>query len=359
MRDGDGDETRIEEDRNDRLVPMSGEEGEGEDELLLKNDEDQEVDGGGGDDVGKARPKSKAKPKAKTKAQEKPTAKPKAKPKAKAKDKDKDDEEDGDGVGDVFGDGVGDGDDEGKGKGKGKGGGKGKGKGKGKGEDAGEGQDEGEAEGETDTPAKKPAKRRAPAKAKGSSTTGAVGSVAISGAATDQDLLMDPDLRDVIPRIRSREAFWTVTDEDARAVKAIREAHPRRLPPKSKSKPAKGKKGPSTSASALGLEEDGTGGVPTTSGGAVPAPGAEDLSDGYDSFDEGVGEVVDDSEQGVVGLVLIQGEGEVPVVGRTRWQRRYIMAKAKMMLVEEENGMRKAELRALMDAEREMFGVAE
>jgi hypothetical protein len=35
------------------------------------------------------------------------------------------------------------------------------------------------------------------------------------------------------------------------------------------------------------------------------------------------------------------------------------MAKAKMMLVEEENAMRKADLRALMDAEREMFGVAE
>jgi hypothetical protein len=179
---------------------------------------------------------------------------------------------------------------------------------------------------DTPTPGKKPrpkpkAKPR-PSKAKSQAQANSLASV-------DEDLMLDPDLRDVLPRIRKREVFWVTTEEDARAMKAIRNLHPRRIPA-------------STPSTARAGKSKGK-------GKAAAAQGAQDLSDGYDSFDEGVGEVMGDAN--VIGIALDDDGMEVPVLGRGRWQSRYIMAKAKMMLVDEENLMRKDELRRLMEME--------
>lgn len=133
---------------------------------------------------------------------------------------------------------------------------------------------------------------------------------------SDADLLEDEEVAEVLPRLRRREMFWSTTEEDHRLVKAVRDRHPRG-----------GHKG-------KGRDEDSV-----------------------DSFDEGVGARYP-VQPGVVGMMADQDEAgggkEVDVMGRPRWQVRYIMGKAKLMLVEEENSMRRRELRDLMELERRM-----
>lgn len=120
---------------------------------------------------------------------------------------------------------------------------------------------------------------------------------------TDVELMEDTDLMDVLPRIRTRQKFWTVTGDDLHRVERLRERHPR---------------------------------------------GGEEESD--ESFDEGMG-MRYPMDPVVQGIGIDEG-GEMNVGSRTRSQVRFIVAKAKLMLVDEENAMRRRELKELMDQER-------
>ena len=131
---------------------------------------------------------------------------------------------------------------------------------------------------------------------------------------SDADLFEDEDIAEVLPRLRKRVVFWSTTEEDHQLVKLLRSRHPRRNR----------------------REEDSE-----------------------DSFDEGIGARYE-LESRVIGMArdpdLDEGGlgKEVEVLGRSRWQVRYIMSKAKLMLAEEENAMRRRELRDLVDLERKM-----
>ena len=118
----------------------------------------------------------------------------------------------------------------------------------------------------------------------------------------------------MLPRLRRREAFWTTTEDDHRFVKVLRDHHPR-----GQSRVQEG--------------------------------------DSEDSFDEGAGARYERNPR-AVGKVPDPEEGgfgkEVEVMSRSRWQVRYIMGKAKLMLVEEENAMRRRELKELMELEQRM-----
>ena len=125
-------------------------------------------------------------------------------------------------------------------------------------------------------------------------------------SAEEEELLFDEDIAEVLPRLRSRQAFWTLDEDDQAAIARVRAAFPR----------------PSLHASPE--HEDG--------------------------FDEGV--------SGNLPVRAIE-EGTMPnpenprellsVVGRSKWQAKYIMGKAKLMLVEEENLLRRRELQELME----------
>ena len=132
--------------------------------------------------------------------------------------------------------------------------------------------------------------------------------------ASDADLMADEDVAKVLPRLRGRETFWSTTEEDHRLVKLVRERHPR---------------------------------------GQSRLKGGE-REDSDDSFDGGVG--VRYAVEPEVERVVVEPEGEIDVLGRSRWQTRFIVAKAKLMLVEEENRMRRSELRELWELEGRMQG---
>lgn len=80
--------------------------------------------------------------------------------------------------------------------------------------------------------------------------------------------------------------------------------------------------------------------------------------DGSDSdeFDEGASKRFP-LERTIEGWMMDEArETEVPVMGRSRWQAKYIMAKAKLMLVDEENKMRRDELTFWLAEEARVFG---
>lgn len=57
---------------------------------------------------------------------------------------------------------------------------------------------------------------------------------------------------------------------------------------------------------------------------------------------------------------MVDPSGEdVPVMSRSRWQAKYVMAKAKLMLVDEENKMRREELAFWLAEEERIFGPKE
>ena len=121
---------------------------------------------------------------------------------------------------------------------------------------------------------------------------------------TDRMLMEDPDLSDVIPRLRARQRFWTTTDDDERILAEVRARFPR------------------------------------------ARRGAKDDFD-LGRADEYPEHCQDESE-------ARDADGKVTLVGRSQWQVRYIVAKAKLMLVEEENAMRKQQLLELMDQETKL-----
>jgi hypothetical protein len=138
----------------------------------------------------------------------------------------------------------------------------------------------------------------------------------------DTELMEDEDLVDRVAPIRGREPFWATSESDLRAVEAIRKRHPHKNPNYFKGK----------------LQPAG--------------------DDSDDSFDEQV------SGRYPVKPTLIDEipdpetpERNMAVLSRPRWQVKYMMAKAKFMLVTEENSMRREELRALIREEAELLEV--
>lgn len=127
------------------------------------------------------------------------------------------------------------------------------------------------------------------------------------------ELNNDEDLSSVLPRLFGRHTFWEGSDDDEPALDLIRGIRTRdRRPPPS------------------GVAEEE-----------------------YDSLDEMIPPI---------GPVRVIGETEhpdgsevvVPVMSRSRHQARFMMAKAKVMLLAEENDMRRKELEATLSEEIEL-----
>jgi hypothetical protein len=122
-------------------------------------------------------------------------------------------------------------------------------------------------------------------------------------------LYQDIDLADVVTSIQQSEPWWYITPTDARLADSIRQRYPRPPTPP--------------------LEED-------------------------DDFDEGVSRTFP-AETAVTGIMETDTGEEVRVLTRPRWQVKYVMAKAKLMLVDEENKMRRAQLKDWQEREQLMM----
>lgn len=124
----------------------------------------------------------------------------------------------------------------------------------------------------------------------------------------DRDLAKDDDLAEVIVRLRSRDRinYRPENAEEEAAVRFMRESRPGGAPAKSRR-------------------------------------GRRNAGSDSDEFDEGAGKRYP-LERTVEGYMLDQADNEVPLMSRSRWQAKYVMAKAKLMLVDEENKMRRDEL---------------
>ncbi|WVW86250.1 hypothetical protein I302_108292 [Kwoniella bestiolae CBS 10118] len=118
---------------------------------------------------------------------------------------------------------------------------------------------------------------------------------------TDEDLMLDEDLAEVLPRIRARDQL-NPTIEEVEVLSYLRSIFPREtLDPKD------------------------------------PTP---------DSLDDPPPELAIPEEAQLLQSIPdpeLPG-GELDLLGRSEWQARYIMIKARLMLVEEENNMRRMEL---------------
>lgn len=141
--------------------------------------------------------------------------------------------------------------------------------------------------------------------------------------ATDDELRLDPELDEVVLRVRERTQLPTSLEEDL-AVKGIRDRYPRHTRSRRSKHP--------------------------------------DV-DSEDSFDEGVSTQVSQSASAVAPfnkymlLEPLNHPDDVPIV-RSRWQARYIMAKAKLMLAEEENFLRRQKLEELQADDRRLDEIA-
>ncbi|WVR00125.1 hypothetical protein IAU59_007267 [Kwoniella sp. CBS 9459] len=157
----------------------------------------------------------------------------------------------------------------------------------------------------------------------------------------DEDLLLDDDLAEVLPRIRRREVVKPF-GEEIQAMEYIHKLYPRPQASSStagKGKPTKSKgkskKAGPASASASASIANGQGSGPTA-----------------DPMDEPPSHLLIPPEAELLQTIPdpeIPG-GEIDVLGRSEWQARYVMVKARLMLVEEENAMRRAELKELLAA---------
>ncbi|ORY33368.1 hypothetical protein BCR39DRAFT_503895 [Naematelia encephala] len=121
--------------------------------------------------------------------------------------------------------------------------------------------------------------------------------------AADAELLQDPDLTEVVPRLRARQREWEIDALDKAALATVRSAF----------------------SQAAEVDFD------------------EGVSERWPSPVQSVGTVPDPDNPRKL----------VDVVSRPRWQVRYIMAKAKLMLVDEENAMRRRELAEASALERQ------
>lgn len=156
-----------------------------------------------------------------------------------------------------------------------------------------------------------------------------------------RDLAKDEDLAEVIHRLRSRDrvVFKAANPDEEAALRYVRERRPGGAPTKRGGR-AKGRKS--------GAAAGGAGGDDDKADNKTNDSGSE--------FDEGASKRYP-VERAVEGyMVDPSGEGELAVMGRSRWQAKYIMAKAKLMLVDEENKMRRDELAFWLEEEERVFG---
>lgn len=128
-----------------------------------------------------------------------------------------------------------------------------------------------------------------------------------------ESLSTDVDLGSVLPRLRQRDQFWTESDDDQPALDLVRE---RRLRMK-----------------------------------RSPPPYPDDIE--YDSLDEEIPAM--GSPRMVAETTLPEDPTTpLPVMSRTKWQARYMMSKAKVMLLSEENEMRRRDLEKTLMEEMEL-----
>jgi hypothetical protein len=127
------------------------------------------------------------------------------------------------------------------------------------------------------------------------------------------DLGTDEDLSSVLPRLFDRQTFWQGSDDDEPALNLVRDVR------------ARERQGPP-----YGVEEEE-----------------------YDSLDEMIPPV---SNVRVVGETGHPDGSDtvVPVMSRSKYHARFMMAKAKVMLLAEENEMRRKELESTMREEIEL-----
>ncbi|KAL1412369.1 hypothetical protein Q8F55_000114 [Vanrija albida] len=149
-----------------------------------------------------------------------------------------------------------------------------------------------------------------------------------------RDLAKDEDLSEVIHRLRSRDRvlFKAANADEEAALRYVRERRPGGAPTKRGGR-AKGRK-----SGAAGADED------------------KNDSDPGSDFDEGASKRYPLERQVEGYMVDPQGDSELAVMGRSRWQAKYIMAKAKLMLVDEENKMRRDELAFWLEEEERVLG---
>lgn len=182
-------------------------------------------------------------------------------------------------------------------------------------------------------------------------------------SAPDEDLILDPELAELIPRLRSR---WPIVPEGDDEIEALREARRRfprhRLFPNYTKEEDVEEKG-----SRVGLEE--------LVADPLDDPVARPLRrNGEDEIEyrERVREYLTDTSRPPDADLPMEEldytlpplvpeiahttedpedpEGEVvDVLGRSRWQVRYIMAKARLLLLEEENMLRRRYLQELAE----------
>lgn len=125
------------------------------------------------------------------------------------------------------------------------------------------------------------------------------------------ELNNDEDLSSVLPRLFGRQTFWNDSDDDEPALDLIRDVRSR--------------------------------------GRQIP----QEAEDEYDSLDEMIPPI---GPVRVIGETSHPDDPEVvvPVTSRSRYQARFMMAKAKVMLLAEENEMRRKELESTMNEEVEL-----
>ena len=143
-------------------------------------------------------------------------------------------------------------------------------------------------------------------------------------SAAIRDLVKDDDLCDVVQRLYSRDriSYKPSSEDEKTALKYMRDSRPGGAPSRRRGGPRGGKR-----------------------------PGSDS-----DEFDEGVSKRFPPDRTVEGYMTDPAGDAELPVMSRNRWQAKYIMAKAKLMLVEEENKMRRDELAFWMEYEDQVLG---
>ncbi|KAK8853281.1 hypothetical protein IAR55_003985 [Kwoniella newhampshirensis] len=192
----------------------------------------------------------------------------------------------------------------------------------------------------------------------------------------DEDLCLDDDLAEVVMRVRAREVL-VPEDEEVDMLEWIRERYPRHevvLEPNSNSSSdSKGKQKERDSSKGYSDDEegeDGPGGQsPPKSNNGIGTDKKDDeiIPDPFDNPSPSadlplapslVTTMTDRDPPPDMARPLFGLEHKMALLSRSQWQVRYVMAKARLMLVEEENNMRREELKKELDRMEEAAAAA-
>lgn len=180
-------------------------------------------------------------------------------------------------------------------------------------------------------------------------------------SAPDEDLILDPELAELIPRLRSRWPILPEGDDEVEALREARRKFPRHrlFPNYTKEEDVEEKRGqvvleelvadPLDDPIARPLRLDGEDEIEyrrrvreyltNTSKSLDADVPMEDLKNTVPPLVPEITHTTEDPEDPEGGMV--------DVLGRSRWQARYIMAKARLLLLEEENMLRRRYLQEL------------